>query len=52
MSAAALKVYRTIRRDGSQRALLDGMQTRDELYGVLGYHDFEHKLDELFGKQG
>jgi len=52
MSAAALKVYRTIRRDGSQRAVLDGMQTRDELYEVLGYHDFELKLDELFGKQG
>ncbi len=52
MSAAALKVYRTIRRDGSQRAVLDEMQTRAELYEVLGYHAFEHKLDELFGKQG
>jgi len=50
MSAAALKVYRTIRRDGSQRAVLDAMQTRAELYGVLGYHDYERKLDELFGK--
>jgi methylisocitrate lyase len=51
MSAAALKVYRTIRRDGSQRAVLDEMQTRAELYEVLGYHAFERKLDELFGKQ-
>ncbi len=51
MSAAALKVYRTIRRDGSQRAALDEMQTRDELYEVLGYHAFEHKLDELFGNR-
>ena len=52
MSAAALKVYRTIRRDGSQRAVLDGMQTRAELYELLGYHAFERKLDELFEKQG
>ncbi|MBC7961646.1 MAG: methylisocitrate lyase [Steroidobacteraceae bacterium] len=52
MSAAALKVYRTIRRDGSQRALLEEMQTRAELYEVLGYHDYERKLDELFEKQG
>ena len=50
MSAAALKVYRTIRRDGSQRAVLDDMQTRAELYEILGYHDYERKLDELFGK--
>jgi methylisocitrate lyase len=52
MSAAALKVYRTIRRDGSQRAVLDEMQTRGELYDVLGYHAYESKLDELFEKQG
>ncbi|GAC1461778.1 MAG: methylisocitrate lyase [Pseudarthrobacter sp.] len=51
MSAAALKVYRTIRRDGSQRAVLDEMQTRAELYEVLGYHAYELKLDELFGKE-
>ena len=51
MSAAALKVYRTIRRDGSQRAVLDEMQTRAELYEVLGYHAYERKLDELFGKE-
>jgi methylisocitrate lyase len=50
MSAAALKVYRTIRRDGSQRAVLDVMQTRTELYEILGYHAYERKLDELFGK--
>lgn len=51
MSAAALKVYRTIRRDGSQRAVLDEMQTRTELYEVLGYHAYERKLDELFVKE-
>jgi len=51
MSAAALKVYRTIRRDGTQQEMLAEMQTRDELYEVLGYHAYERKLDELFGKQ-
>jgi len=50
MSASALKVYRAIRNDGSQRALLEEMQTRAELYDVLGYHAYERKLDELFGK--
>lgn len=50
MSAAALEVYRTIRDEGTQRSVLDRMQTRDELYDVLGYHAFERKLDELFGK--
>lgn len=52
MSAAALKVYRTIREDGTQRGVLDDMQTRAELYEILGYHAFEHKLDELFEKRG
>ncbi len=51
MSAAALKVYRTIREEGSQRGVLDTMQTRDELYEVLGYHAYERKLDRLFGKR-
>ena len=51
MSAAALKVYRTIRRDGSQRAVLGEMQTRVGLYEVLGYQAYESKLDELFGKE-
>jgi methylisocitrate lyase len=51
MSAAALKVYRTIRKEGSQRGVLETMQTRAELYEVLGYHAYERKLDELFGKE-
>lgn len=51
MAAAALKVYRTIREEGTQRAVLDGMQTRAELYDVLGYHAYERKLDELFEKE-
>jgi methylisocitrate lyase len=51
MSAAALKVYRTIRSEGTQKNVLDLMQTRAELYDVLGYHDYERKLDELFTKE-
>jgi len=50
MAAAALNVYRTIREDGTQLGVLNTMQTRDELYEVLGYHAYERKLDELFGK--
>lgn len=48
MAAAALEVYRTLRRDGTQKAVIDKMQTRDELYDVLGYHAYEQKLDALF----
>lgn len=48
MAAAADRVYRTIRRDGTQKAALHDMQTRAELYEVLGYHAYEQKLDELF----
>lgn len=52
MSAAAQKVYETIRKDGTQRAVVDTMQTRDELYEVLGYQAYEDKLDALFAEQG
>jgi methylisocitrate lyase len=52
MSRAALDVYTTIRRDGTQQAVVDRMQTRQELYDVLGYEAFERKLDTLFGNQG
>jgi len=51
MSQAALAVYSAIRKDGTQKNVLNLMQTRAELYDVLGYHDYERKLDELFGKQ-
>ena len=51
MSAAALAVYRTIRGAGTQEALLPQMQTRDQLYEILGYHAYEQKLDELFSKE-
>ncbi len=50
MSAAALDVYQTLRRDGTQQASLERMQTRDELYEVLGYDEYEQKLDELFAE--
>jgi methylisocitrate lyase len=50
MSAVAQNVYKTIRGNGTQRDLLPTMQTRDELYRVLGYHQFEKKLDELFSR--
>jgi methylisocitrate lyase len=39
-----------LRRHGTQKALVDKMQTREELYDVLRYHDYERKLDELFAK--
>ena len=51
MSAAAAAVYQTIRGEGTQEPLLGHMQTRNELYEVLGYHAYEQKLDELFSKE-
>lgn len=51
MNAAALRVYETLRRDGTQKAVLDTMQSRAELYDFLGYHDYEQKLDALFAKE-
>lgn len=51
MSKAALGVYEAIATDGHQRRVVDAMQTRTELYEVLGYHDYERKLDELFSKE-
>lgn len=48
MAAAAARVYEVLRRDGTQKGVIDSMQTRDELYEVLGYHAYERKLDELF----
>ena len=51
MSAAALKAYETLRREGTQKSLLDQMQTREQLYNTLNYHDYEKKLDELFTRE-
>ncbi len=50
-NAAALRVYETIRRDGTQLAAVDAMQTRADLYDFLEYHTYEQKLDELFAKE-
>jgi methylisocitrate lyase len=49
MSLAAQEVYASIRNDGTQRALVARMQTREDLYTVLGYHAYEERLDRLFG---
>ena len=51
MSQTAMDVYRTIREDGTQSGLTERMQTREQLYDVLGYHDYEQKLDALFSKE-
>jgi methylisocitrate lyase len=48
MNKAALDVYRTLRREGTQKGVVDAMQSRAELYEFLGYHAFEQKLDALF----
>jgi methylisocitrate lyase len=48
MNAAALRVYEAIRVEGTQKYVVDLMQTRAELYEFLGYHDYEEKLDKLF----
>jgi methylisocitrate lyase len=48
MNKAAEKVYETIRREGTQKNVLDTMQTREELYERIGYHDYERRLDQLF----
>ena len=50
MNKAALGVYQGLRRDGTQKALVDSMQTRAELYEYLGYLAYEQKLDALYAK--
>jgi len=50
MNAAALKVYETIRAEGTQTTVVEMMQSRADLYKFLDYHAYEHKLDELFAK--
>ncbi|MFV0605960.1 MAG: methylisocitrate lyase [Niabella sp.] len=48
---AALNVYEHIRRDGTQKNVINTMQTREELYASIGYHEYEQKLDNLFKQQ-
>jgi methylisocitrate lyase len=52
MSKAALAVYGAIRKEGTQKNVVDLMQTRADLYEHLGYHAFEQKLDAIFSKEG
>ena len=51
MNQAALNVYQALRRDGTQKNVVDTMQTRNDLYDFLGYHAYEQKLDQLFAGQ-
>jgi methylisocitrate lyase len=50
MNKGAWSVYEAIKNDGHQRNVIDIMQTREELYAHLGYHEYEQKLDELFSQ--
>ncbi len=52
MNAAALNVYKTIKTKGSQKDVINSMQTRAELYEFLGYEKYEQKLDQLFAPDG
>ncbi len=51
MNAAAEKVYQTIRAEGTQRSLLPQMQTRQRLYEIIHYHEYEQTLDRILGKE-
>ena len=51
MNQAALNVYSTLRSQGTQASLIDKMQSRNDLYEFLGYHDYENKLDALFSRE-
>ena len=52
MSKAAEEVYRMIREEGTVKNVINKMQTREELYEVLGYQEYEEKLDRLFFRDG
>ena len=51
MNKAALNIYKGLREEGTQKNLVDQMQTREELYEFLDYHEYEKKLDQLFKKE-
>ena len=51
MNKAALHFYESVRRDGTQKHIIDTLQTRAELYDFLGYHAYEDKLDALFAQE-
>jgi methylisocitrate lyase len=50
MNKAALKAYEEVRKKGTQKGMIGEMQTREELYGIIDYHSYEKKLDELFSR--
>jgi len=51
MNKAALNFYETVRREGTQKNIIDTLQTREELYDFLDYHAYEDKLDALFSRK-
>jgi len=51
MNAAALQMYQTIRREGTQKNVIDRMQTREDMYKILNYESYEKKLDALFASK-
>ncbi len=51
MNKGAMSFYQAVRSEGHQRNVIDIMQTREELYDILGYHQYEQKLDQLFSKE-
>ena len=51
MNKAALNIYKGLREEGTQKNLVEQMQTREELYEFLDYHEYEKKLDQLFKKE-
>jgi len=51
MNKAAEAVYTAVRRDGHQKAVVEAMQTREELYDRINYHDYEQRLDALFARK-
>ncbi|HEX7810451.1 MAG TPA: methylisocitrate lyase, partial [Burkholderiales bacterium] len=51
MNQAALNVYRSVRKEGTQKNVVGSMQSRDDLYDYLNYHSYEEKLDQLFAKE-
>lgn len=50
MNKGAMSFYEALIKEGHQRNVIDIMQTREEMYDILGYHEYEQKLDELFSK--
>ena len=51
MNKAALNIYKGLREEGTQKNFVEQMQTREELYEFLDYHEYEKKLDQLFKKE-